>query len=283
SIFVKLLVGVPASVMANIRLLIAALIMSPLVITKYRRELKRINMTDWTFIFIAGLCLAIHFSFWFHSLSLTSVTTSVIIISLQPVLLLVLTAMFFRERLSPGTMISMVIILIGMIVILGTDAKTNEAHLYGNIFAIGATIVIALYSLIGMQVRKRISFITYTFLVYAFGSLSLIFYNVSTSSVSVQYPIHYLVILIALAVVPTFLGHMLFNWSLKWVSASTIAFGNACVPVVATALAYFILDEVVSISHWLGGAIAVFGLFLFVVSTSRKIQVTISEKTPNNL
>src|SRR5690625_2584016 len=268
--------------MANFRLLIAALIMSPLALTKYHNEFKLISPIDWLLIFIAGSFLAIHFSLWFHSLSLTSVTSSVIIVSLQPVFLLVLTALFFRDRLSPGTMISMVIVLIGLIVVLGTDANTNAQHFRGDLFALVGTLFITLYSIIGLRVRKRTSFVPFTFLIYTFGSVSLLLFNAFTVTPAIHYPNYYWILLIALAVVPTFLGHMMFNWSLKWVSASTISFGNACVPVVATVLAFIILKQTISISHWLGGAIAVFGLFLFVVSTSRKIKVTISERAPKD-
>src|SRR5699024_2826321 len=83
---------------------------------------------------------------------------------------------------------------------------------------------------------------------------------------------------LALAILPTFLGHSLFNWALKWVSTSTISMAVVFEPIGATILAYFILNETVTSSQWLGGTIVIFGLFLFIMSTTRKKQVTLSYK-----
>jgi drug/metabolite transporter (DMT)-like permease len=67
------------------------------------------------------------------------------------------------------------------------------------------------------------------------------------------------------------LGHTLFNWSLKWLSTSTISMAILFEPVGATLLAYFLLKEYVSITQIVGGFIVICGISLFIVD-ERKIK-----------
>src|SRR5699024_10192913 len=61
-------------------------------------------------------------------------------------------------------------------------------------------------------------------------------------------------------------------------STATISMGIVFEPVGASILAYFILGETITWSQWLGGSIVLFGLFLFIMSTTKKRKVTISHR-----
>src|SRR5699024_11543462 len=129
------------------------------------------------------------------------------------------------------------------------------------------------YFLLGQQLRRNHTLIAYTFVVYGVSSVTLLIYNVILNNNLVAYSGYHLSIFLALAIVPTFLGHTLFNWALKWVSTSTISMATVFEPIGASILAYIILQEAVTKHQWLGGMIVIFGLFLFVMSTTRKKQV----------
>lgn len=276
-IFVKLVLDTPASVIANYRLLIASIVMLPLIFTKHKNEIKRISKQEWVLTIIAGLFLALHFILWFGSLSYTSVTSSVILISMQPIFVFIFAYIFFKERLSHAAIISVFISLFGMVIIIWSDYQVNITNFFGDMLALLGTASISLFYLFGQKVRKRLSILTYTFIVYAVGAVALLLYNIVMNYSLLGYPGSYWWIFISLSIFPTFFGHVLFNWSLKWLSVSTIEVGNALVPLGATVFAYLIFNELVSPSEWLGGAVAIFGLFLFIVSTSRKRRVTISQ------
>src|SRR5690625_2173194 len=103
-------------------------------------------------------------------------------------------------------------------------------------------------------------------------------YNINLINNFFQFTPNTLGCLFALAIIPTFFGHSLLNWALKWVSTSTISMAIVFEPIGASILAYIILKEHVTWSQWLGGTIVIFGLFLFIVSTTRKPKVTISKR-----
>lgn len=280
AVFVKLAGDAPAGIIANYRLLIAVILMAPVIIIKYRDEFKHINKKSWIFTILAGIFLALHFILWFESFNYTSVASSVVLITLQPIFAFLGTFLFFKERFSFGAIVSLIIALFGGFIIASSDLKISDLALYGDVLAILGALAITIYFLFGQKVRKSVSFITYTFIVYSVSTIMLFIYNLFMQHPFIGYTSHQWWIFIALAIIPTFFGHSLFNWALKWLSTSTISIGMILEPIGATLLAYLIIGEQVTASQLLGGTIVLFGLFLFTVSTTRKRHVTISSHIP---
>lgn len=276
AVLVKLAAGVPAAIIANYRLLFAVFLMTPFILLKHRHEFRNIEKRDWIFSTFAGVFLAFHFILWFESLNYTSVASSVVLVTLQPIFAFLGTYFFFKERFSQGAIISMVIALIGSFIISWGDFNISGMALIGDLLALLGAIAITVYFLFGQTARKRLSMMAYTYIVYGISALTLILYNLALRHPFFDYSLPDWGIFLALAIVPTFLGHSLFNWALKWLSTATISMGIVFEPVGASILAYFILGEKILPSQWLGGSIVIFGLFLFIMSTSRKRSVTIS-------
>lgn len=279
AVLVKLASGAPAAIIANYRLLFAFLIMAPIVFIKHRNEFKFIHKKDWILSILAGIFLAGHFILWFESFNYTSVASSVVLVSLQPVFAFLGTYIFFQERFSAGAIISMVIALFGSFIISLGDFQLGKAALFGDVLAILGAMTVTAYFLLGQQVRRQLSMMTYTFVVYGVSSITLIIYNVVLNNPFTGYPADYWLIFLGLAIVPTFLGHSLLNWALRWLSTSTISMGIVFEPVGAAVLAYFILNEQLTPSQWLGGIIVLVGLLLFIMSTSQKRKITISHQS----
>ena len=278
AVLVKLANEAPAPIIACYRLLLAVLIMAPYALIKYKNELKLIEKKDWILSIISGVFLAAHFILWFESLNYTSVASSVVLVTLQPIFAFFGTYMFFKERFSFGAIISMIIALFGSVIISWGDFQISGMALFGDLLALLGAITVTAYFLLGQNVRRRLSLITYTFVVYGISSITLIIYNLILQNPFFGYPADHWIYFLALAIFPTFFGHTLFNWALKWLSTSTISMGIVFEPVGASILAYIILDEHLTYTQWLGGSIVIFGLFLFIMSTTRKPKVTISNK-----
>ncbi|PKR77016.1 EamA family transporter [Halalkalibacillus sediminis] len=274
AIFVRL-ADAPASIIANYRLLLAVLIMLPYILWRNRSEFKDISKKDWMYSLAAGVFLAMHFILWFESLNYTSVASSVVLVTTQPIFAFLGAYLFFKEKFTSGAVLSMLIAFTGSVIISWGDFQISGLALFGNFLALMGAITVTGYFLFGQNVRKRLSLMTYTFVVYGISSVTLIIYNVIMREPFVGYSVDTWIYFLALAIIPTFLGHTLFNWSLKWISASTITTGILFEPIGASILAYFVLDELVTWPQFLGGSIVIFGLMLFIISTSKKRKVKV--------
>ncbi len=116
AIFVRL-ADAPSSIVALYRLLFASLLMVPLVLLKYRHELVKVSSRDLLLSTASGVFLALHFILWFESLNHTSVASSVVLVTTQPIWAFLGGYLFFKERFTSGAVISLFIALVGSVII----------------------------------------------------------------------------------------------------------------------------------------------------------------------
>lgn len=279
AVFVKLAGGVPSSIVAFYRLLLAVVIMAPYVFLRHRPDLAKIQKKDWILASISGVFLALHFILWFESLNYTSVASSVVLVSMQPIFAFIGTFLFFKERFSAGAVLSMIIAITGSVIISWGDFHISGIALFGDFLALLGAIMVTGYFLVGQNLRQRLSLTSYTFVVYLVATVTLLIYNLALNVPLNGYSSYQWLIFLCLAIIPTFLGHTLFNWSLRWLSASTISMTILLEPIGASLLAYIILSEGISWSQWLGGSILLLGLMLFIVSTKKLIKPKVTHDT----
>ncbi|WP_066291869.1 DMT family transporter [Bacillus sp. FJAT-29937] len=272
----------PSGVIAFYRLLFTVLFMLPIFLIKYVPELRLITRRDWLFSIIAGVFLAFHFILWFESLNYTSVASSTVLVTLQPLFAFVGTYFFFKEKFSLKAIISSIIAVLGSVVISWGDFKISGSALYGDILALIACALITANLLFGQDVRKRLSLVTYTFIVYSISTITLFFYVIIKQEPLIPYPTSDWVYFILLAVFPTLMGHTIFNWSLKWLSTSTISMAILFEPVGAALLAYYLLQESVTWSQIIGGCIIIIGVSLFLLDERGLNLKELKKKTSLN-
>ena len=77
---------------------------------------------------------------------------------------------------------------------------------------------------------------------------------------------------LALAVIPTILGHTVFNWALRYVKAAVISVSILGEPVGATILAVLLLGESPGLAQLAGGIVIIAGLCLFITASRNQTQ-----------
>lgn len=268
AIFVKLS-SADAGVIAFYRMLFSILIMLPWFLMKYSNEIKVLSKRDWIFSSIAGVFLSFHFILWFESLNYTSVASSTVLVTMQPLFAFIGTYLFFKEKITLQTFIAGGIAILGSVLISWGDFQISGTALYGDILALIACALITGYLLFGQDVRKRLSLVTYTMVVYSVSTITLFFYIIIKGESFGPYPAIDWMWFILLAIIPNLLGHNLFNWALKWTSTNVISIAILFEPVGAALLAIFIFNEYLTVSQIVGGLVVILGIMLFVVDLKK--------------
>ncbi|MGG3941879.1 DMT family transporter [Peribacillus psychrosaccharolyticus] len=263
AIFVKLATA-ESAIIAFYRLMFSVLLMLPLFLMKYRMELTKVKKMDWMLASAAGIFLAFHFILWFESLTYTSVASSTVLVTLQPIFAFAGAYFFYKERFSVKAIFSGVVAVLGSLLISWGDFRVSGLALIGDMLAIIACGLITAYLLLGQTVRKRLSSITYTFIVYSASTITLFIYAWAAGNSFGPYPASDWIYFILLAIFPNLLGHSLFNWSLRWVSTTTISMAILLEPIGAALLAYWLLGETIQWTQAVGGAIILASLMIFL-------------------
>lgn len=277
AILVKLS-SAPAPITAMYRLVFSVLLMLPFVMGNVRKEITTITRRDFTYSAIAGVFLAFHFILWFESLEYTSVASSVVLVTLQPIFAFIGTFLFYKERFTTAALITSAMAIAGSIVISWGDFRIDGMALFGDFLALMGAVMVTGYFLFGQTVRRNTSLLAYTFVVYGISSITLILYNLMLRNPFFTYPTSDWIMFLLLAIVPTLLGHSLFNWALKWLSTSVISMSILFEPIGASILAWLILDESIKATQWIGGLLVISGLLLFYYMEKMK-QRQIAQNT----
>jgi drug/metabolite transporter (DMT)-like permease len=265
AIFVKL-ASAPAPIIATYRLIFSALLTLPFLLWNrgVAAEITRMNKQQWLLSALSGVFLASHFLLWFESLNYTSVASSTVLVTLQPLFSFIGGYFLFGERLRPLALSGGLLAIVGSFVIGWGDFRVGGMALWGDILALLGAVTVTAYWLIGQYVRQNISSFAYTLVVYSITSLLLVAYDLVMGYKLTGYPLADWGWFLCLALFPTLLGHSIFNWIIKWLNTTTISMGILGEPVGTAILAYFILGEVVTLPQWVGGLIILMGIYLFI-------------------
>lgn len=270
SIFTKL-ASAPPNVIAFYRLFFTVLLLAPLALNSAgRRELRSITGRDLAMATLAGAFLALHFALWIASLKLTSVASSTVLVTMQPLFVVTGGFFFFKEKIPLWGLAGGAAALSGSIIIGFGDFQAGGQALWGDMLAFGGAFMVALYILIGRSLRARLSLFPYVFLVYGSSALFLLLINLALGTPLYPYPGMDWVWFFALAVIPTILGHTVFNWALLYVKAAVVSVSILGEPVGATLLAYFIFKEAPGLMQIMGGLAIIAGLYIFISSSRGK-------------
>ena len=261
AIFVRL-ADAPALVIAAYRLGLAVLILTPIAWWRARDELLSLKRHDYLLVVLAGVFLAFHFATWISSLSYTSVANSVVLVNTNPLWVGLLTPLISKDRLTSMTRIGIVVSVLGGVVIGIGDLATGGQALWGDFLALVGSVCAAMYLLLGRNLRRKLSLLTYVVLCYGSAAIILWAFVIALRLPVVGFSTGTYAALVGMALIPQIIGHSSYNWALKWFSAGLIAVSLLGEPIGATILAYIIFGETLTLAKFVGGALILAAIYL---------------------
>ncbi len=260
AIFIRFSDSHPIAI-AFYRMLISSLILL-IFIPKYWEEIRSIDMKDFIILFTTGLFLAVHFSAWFASLRYTTVASSVVLVTAHPLIVAWISSWYLNEKTSRKAIFGIIIAMLGIVVMTFSDYRVGRLALFGDILALIGMLAVAGYLIRGREMRKRMSLIPYAFLVYSSCAFFLALFSIPFSTTFKIYPSEEYMIFIALAIIPTMLGHTLYNWALKYVKASFVSVSLISEPVLSSVFAFLIFAEIPPFLTIIGAGITLIGIYI---------------------
>ena len=255
--------GAPALLIAAFRMAFAALIVAPVAIARCGKEIRSLRARDLLVGIASGIFLALHFAFWISSLDYTSVMSSVVFVSANPLFVGLASLIVFRERLGRATVIGVMVAVIGGVLIGYADlGRSGGQSFKGDMLALLGAVAVSGYLLIGRGLRKRMTLTLYVGITYTTAAVVLLAVVLLTATRFSGYPPAAWLWIAALAAGPQLLGHSAYNWALKWVSATLVTVTLLAEPVGATLFAVLVLAQVPSPLRIAGGALILSGIAL---------------------
>jgi len=254
----------PPFVIGAYRLAFTCLLLLPyMVISGGFSGIRSFDSRDVLLILTSGIALAFHFGLWIVSLTLTLVPTSAILVTSHPIFVATVSHFLLKERVKRLAVLGIAVAFSGIVVIALSDLGKGTDNIIGDMLAFVGGICAGIYFLSGRVARQKVALGPYVFSVYLI-SAALLFIGAGIAGNDVIVAsTHELLLFLVMAIVPSILGHTMFNYALKTVPAHVISTSVLAEPVGASILVFFLLPHEVP-GAWiiLGGALVIVGLYI---------------------
>jgi len=257
----------PVPTMIFWRNIIGGLIMLPFALVRgeWKSQVQR-SAIKWSAL--AGFLLALHFICFFWAMKYTSVATGTALTATQPIF----AAIFVKltgGHIPKKSIGGMVIAFISVIVITGIDLNLSFRSFQGDLTAVIGGALGAAYMMIGAKVQRDISTSTFTSVCYLVCGLSILPVVFLTNANLNGFSSNEWLLLGGLILGAQFLGHTLFNFSLKRVSPAVVSLIVFFEVPVSAILAYFWLGQQPPAGTIPGIIGLLFGCSLFVLRSNQ--------------
>jgi drug/metabolite transporter (DMT)-like permease len=256
---------------AFLRFLGAAIILFPFMWYKEPNR-PRISMRDWIFFILLGLTgIFLYNIFFFLATKYVPIIKSSLFIATNPVLIVLLSAVFLKEKISIRQIIGLLLALLGGFYIIVNGDFEQFAHLgftKMDLVLLGAVISWASYTVLGKVVLRKFSSLVSTTYAVGFGTLFLFPFALAETTwrelAQTTWPTW--IAIIDLAVLVTVISFILWYEGVKLIGASKSAIFINFMPLSAVIMAILFRGEYFAVHHFIGAILVILGVYISSLS-----------------
>lgn len=189
-----------------------------------------------------------------------------------PILVALIMAIFFKEKINAITIISIILGLIGVFLLYLGDGEISVSTL-GGILIFASSLAYALYIVVVNKTRPTLSSYKMTFYVLIFCSIIIVLYSFTTPNNHIQLLTTTKAwgFAIMLAILPTVCSLVFMAIAVKNIGSTPTAIMGALEPITAVTIGITVFDEVITM-RILCGIVMILTAVTLIVIGKRKIN-----------
>ena len=263
---------VPPISLAFWRWLTVFLLLLPFFYKEIIKNKKSFNKEFWKLFFLGSMGCGVCGAFPFIAGMSTTMANMGIIYTSSPIFIIILSVMFFNDKINFSRIIGLVLCLIGVLAIISKgnlNLLINFKFTSGDLWMIGAAMGWAVYSIYLLNWKSKFSLMARFTLIAMFGTISLfpfyileeIFYfNTAFNS-------NFLFWVLFAAISPGIVAFTLYTKVQKYLGASLTGFTLYIFSIYSAIYGIILFDEALLNFHYFGAAFVFAGVYL-----ARKIK-----------
>lgn len=257
AIFIRFCDDVPSIMIATYRLSVASLVLGSFYIFK-GNTFGNIRRRDLLLCIAGGIFLALHFITWISSLKYTSVASSVVLVTTNPIFVGIFSFLILKEKQNLELVVGIILCFVGSVLIAVGDSGltgltvADRNSFIGDVLALVGAVMASGYLIIGSKARETVDIMAYVTVVFSVSAAFLLATSLVLGISFTGYKSSSYMFMILLAIVPQLIGHTSINWALKHLKTSMVAITILGEPIGATILAYIFFHETVKSIQLIG-------------------------------
>jgi len=258
---------VPPISLAFWRWTVVVLILLPFTYSFLIKNSEIIKKEFKKLFFIGAMGCGVCGAFPFLAGETTTVTNMGIIYTSSPVFIILISAIFFNEKVNFTKIIGLVSCLIGVFTIIikgNLNLLVNLNFTIGDLWMLGAAIGWALYSIYLFYWKTQLPIFQRFTLVAFFGAVSLLPFYIA-EEILIQRTIfdkNFFLWVIFAAVSPGIIAFTLYTMVQKKLGASLTGFTLYIFTIYAAIYGFILFDEKLEVYHFLGTVLVFIGVYL---------------------
>ena len=271
-------ISVGSLTLAWIRGLVGAVFLALFCAIRGKKLFRSVSGSRMLWLLLSGAAIGLNWYLLFESFSYTTVSVGTLVYYMEPTLVILLSALFLKERLTGRKILCMLAALVGMVLVSGVlEGSLPQNGTRGILLAFGAALLYTCVVLLNKKI-KGVDAYDKTILQMAAASivlLPLILTNLLQNGISV-FPTtpKEILLSVGMGIVHTGIAYALYFGSMDGLEARTVALFSYIDPVTALLLSAAVLGEKMTVWGIVGAVLIIGAALLSEILPDRKRKGT---------
>ena len=211
---------------------------------------------------VSGIFFALDLICWHWSIKLTTVSKATFLSNLAPIVVIIFSLIFLKERFSKFFYLAVLLSMVGMLMLLGESFKFNKSQFIGDLLGVLTAIWYGSYIVTISQLRKKYNSTSIMFLSGIVTAIILLIVSILFEQSLIPQSLFTITIIFLLGFICQFMGQSFITYSLAYLSASLSSLCLLIQPIAATVLAYFFFQEKLTTNQFFGSTLILIGIYI---------------------
>ena len=211
---------------------------------------------------VSGIFFALDLICWHWSIKLTTVSKATFLSNLAPIVVIIFSLIFLKERFSKFFYLAVLLSMVGMLMLLGESFKFNKSQFIGDLLGVLTAVWYGSYIVTISQLRKKYNSTSIMFLSGIVTAIILLIVSILLEQSLIPQSLFTITIIFLLGFICQFMGQSFITYSLAYLSASLSSLCLLIQPIAATVLAYFFFQEKLTTIQFFGSALILIGIYI---------------------
>jgi DME family drug/metabolite transporter len=217
---------------------------------------------------MGAISIGIFHVLWAQAVVMVPIAVATVLNYTAPFFVVLFAWVLWHERPSRAQTTALLLAFAGCLLVTGAyDIRDTNLNWLGLLIALSTGVTYGTVSIFGKNALKR--YVPFTIMTYAFGfgALTILILQPGAILQSVSLPSGAWSSIAVLTIVSTVSGFALYTNGLKYLSAGSASITATLEPVIATGLAFVLLNEIVGVIQMFGGLLVVAAVVLLASRT----------------
>lgn len=224
----------------------------------------KIHIKDiWLFIGTGIFSIAFFNICYFNAIETSDLSSAAILLYTAPFFVLIMSAVFFKEKLTAVKICALAIAFTGCALVVGIIGSSGKITAEGLIYGVLSGLGYGLYSIFGRVALKKYHTLTvtaYTFIVASIGLLP--FCGAAEAALLISENPHILLFAAMLGIISTLVPFLCYTKGLSMIDAGTASIIAYLEPLVATACGMILFKEEINVIKITGIALILISIII---------------------